>query len=84
MDHFSSHRKSLQALIWRLILFVINMSVLFQVLTLDYDYMSDRLLSVLSTPYNSPMRRLVVHVHGIDQTHRGTTEYMWYRFKQQQ
>ncbi|XP_068249543.1 F-box only protein 33 [Palaemon carinicauda] len=54
-----------------------------QVLTLDYDYMSDRLLSVLSTPYNAPLRRLVIHVHGIDQTHRGTTEYMWYRFKQQ-
>ncbi|XP_042879198.1 F-box only protein 33-like [Penaeus japonicus] len=54
-----------------------------QVLTLDYDYMSDRLLSVLSTPYNAPLRRLVLHVHGIDQTHRGTTEYMWYRFKQQ-
>lgn len=55
-----------------------------QVLTLDYDYISDRLLSVLSTPYNSPLRKLVLHVHGIDQTHCGTTEYMWYRFKQQQ
>lgn len=55
-----------------------------QVLTLDYDYINDRLLSVLSTPYNCPLRRLVLHVHGIDQSHQGTTEYMWYRFKQQQ
>ncbi|KAK8389759.1 hypothetical protein O3P69_009036 [Scylla paramamosain] len=54
-----------------------------QVLTLDYDYMSDRLLGVLATPYTCPLRRLVLHVHGIDQTHQGTSEYMWYCFKQQ-
>ncbi|CAL4099988.1 unnamed protein product, partial [Meganyctiphanes norvegica] len=54
-----------------------------QVLSLDYDYMSDRLLSILSTPYNTPLRRLILNVHGIDQTHRGTTDYCWHRLKHQ-
>ncbi|XP_076069822.1 F-box only protein 33 [Oratosquilla oratoria] len=52
-----------------------------QVLSLDYDYVNDRLLSVLT--HNHPLRKFVIHVHGIDQTHRGTTDYMWHRFKQQ-
>ncbi|RZF41356.1 hypothetical protein LSTR_LSTR000070 [Laodelphax striatellus] len=49
-----------------------------QVLSLDFDYINDDLLSVLSI--NGNLQRLVIHVHGILETHPGTSEDAWYSF----
>ncbi|XP_063221046.1 F-box only protein 33 [Bacillus rossius redtenbacheri] len=50
-----------------------------QVLSLDYDYMNDGLLAALSV---ITLCRLVVHVHGIHESHPHTSEQSWAMFTQ--
>ncbi|RXG71744.1 F-box only protein 33 [Armadillidium vulgare] len=52
-----------------------------QVLTVDYDYVNDEFLQVLTKPFKAPLRRLVLHIHGIDPSHRGTSELAWHNFR---
>ncbi|XP_022189902.2 F-box only protein 33 [Nilaparvata lugens] len=64
-------------------LFVLDHKVFYtlqnlQVLSLDFDYVNDDLLSVLSA--NGSLQRLVIHVHGILDTHPGTSEDAWDSF----
>lgn len=47
------------------------------ILTLDYDYVSDTLLKALD---NGSMERLVIHVHGLEDNHPGTTNNAWISF----
>ncbi|XP_023288899.1 F-box/LRR-repeat protein 3, partial [Orussus abietinus] len=49
------------------------------VLTIDYDYVSDTLLKALD---NGTMERLVIHVHGLEEDHPGTTNSAWLLFRQ--
>lgn len=46
-------------------------------LTLDYDYVSDALLKALDSGF---MERLVIHVHGLEDNHPGTTNNAWLSF----
>ncbi|XP_067002724.2 F-box only protein 33 [Anabrus simplex] len=50
-----------------------------QVLSLDYDYVSDSLLGVLC---NLGLKRFIIHVHGIVESHPGTTNAAWTAFSQ--
>lgn len=52
-----------------------------QVLSIDYDYMSDEILSIMGR--NGDLQRLVVHVHGILDGHPGTSEEGWTTFTRQ-
>lgn len=47
------------------------------ILTLDYDYVSDTLLKSLD---NGLMERLVIHVHGLEDNHPGTSNNAWISF----
>lgn len=49
-----------------------------QILSLDYDYVNDDLLSMLSQ--GGSLQRLIFHVHGILDGHPGTTEAAWSNF----
>ncbi|XP_030764952.1 F-box only protein 33 isoform X2 [Sitophilus oryzae] len=50
-----------------------------QILSIDYDYLSDALLSMLEGA--DKLQRLVVHLHKIRQDHEGTTNRAWINFK---
>lgn len=50
-----------------------------QVLSLDYDYVSDSLLNVLG---DIGLVSFIIHVHGIEDTHPGTTDAVWNSFAQ--
>ncbi|XP_048508438.1 F-box only protein 33 isoform X1 [Athalia rosae] len=47
------------------------------ILTIDYDYVDDNLLKALD---NGLMERLVIHVHGLEENHPGTTNDCWLSF----
>ncbi|XP_065082101.1 F-box only protein 33 [Ochlerotatus camptorhynchus] len=49
-----------------------------QYLSLDYDIMCDDFLKTLQL---LPLRRLVIHVHGLDQEHPGLSEAAWGSFR---
>uniref|UniRef100_A0A1W7RAJ0 F-box only protein 33 n=1 Tax=Hadrurus spadix TaxID=141984 RepID=A0A1W7RAJ0_9SCOR len=48
-----------------------------QVLSIDYDYISDNLLFSLSKPRKKALTKLNLHVHGIDADHPGTSDTSW-------
>ncbi|XP_055631217.1 F-box only protein 33 [Toxorhynchites rutilus septentrionalis] len=49
-----------------------------QYLSLDYDIMCDDFLQTLQL---LPLRRLVIHVHGVDEEHPGLSEAAWASFR---
>ncbi|CAH0391614.1 unnamed protein product [Bemisia tabaci] len=52
-----------------------------QVLSVDYDYMCDELLGSLNK--TTGLQRLIIHVHGIEENHPGTSNRAWETFTQQ-
>lgn len=50
-------------------------------MSIDYDIMSDEFLKKMDGLLE--LRRLIVHVHGVDDEHVGTTESAWKHFKSQ-
>ncbi|KAB0803545.1 hypothetical protein PPYR_00515 [Photinus pyralis] len=50
-----------------------------EMLSIDYDILDDDLLDNLENAVN--LQRLIVHVHGVSDDHKGTTEEAWIRFK---
>ncbi|XP_046744823.1 F-box only protein 33 [Diprion similis] len=57
--------------------FVFRSFIRLSILTIDYDNVSDMLLQALD---NGLMERLVIHVHGLDDDHPGTTNNAWMLF----
>lgn len=53
---------------------------LLQVLSVDYDYVSDNMLAALC---DVGLIRFIIHVHGIEENHPGTTNSAWANFTQQ-
>ncbi|KAJ9575885.1 hypothetical protein L9F63_007251, partial [Diploptera punctata] len=49
------------------------------VLSVDYDYVSDNMLAALC---NVGLIRFIIHVHGIEENHPGTTNSAWANFTQ--
>ncbi|XP_076649282.1 F-box only protein 33 [Halictus rubicundus] len=56
-----------------------NSFVRLSILTLDYEFVSDQLLKALD---NGVMERLVIHVHGWNDSYAGTSEVAWQTFVQ--
>lgn len=52
----------------------------FQVLSIDYDQLSDEFLYKLEAA--KQLERLVVHLHGVRKNHPGTTNKAWDDFRQ--
>lgn len=46
---------------------------------MDYDVISDSFLQSLETAME--LKRLVVHINGVDDNHPGTTNSAWQKFK---
>jgi hypothetical protein len=46
----------------------------------DYDYVSDSMLAALS---EVRLVRFIIHVHGIEETHPGTSNGAWTNFVHQ-
>lgn len=46
---------------------------------MDYDIVSDNFLNTLETAVE--LKRLVVHINGVDDNHPGTTNAAWQKFK---
>lgn len=53
---------------------------LLQILSVDYDYVSDSMLAALS---EVGLLRFVIHVHGIEEAHPGTSNAAWTNFVHQ-
>ncbi|XP_071448888.1 F-box only protein 33-like [Hetaerina americana] len=53
-----------------------------QVLSLDYDYVSDSLLEIFTKPSNGGLKCLIIHVHGITKHHPNTSNQAWSLFCQ--
>jgi hypothetical protein len=56
------------------------LTFLSQVLSVDYDYVSDSMLAALS---EVRLIRFIIHVHGIEETHPGTSNAAWTNFVRQ-
>ncbi|XP_049816673.1 F-box only protein 33 isoform X2 [Schistocerca nitens] len=48
-----------------------------QVLSVDYDYLSDEMLPVIS---NLGLRQFIIHVHGVEEDHPGIPDSAWAEF----
>lgn len=53
---------------------------LLQILSVDYDYVSDSMLAALS---EVGLLRFIIHVHGIEEAHPGTSNAAWANFVHQ-
>jgi len=53
---------------------------LLQILSVDYDYVSDSMLAALS---EVGLLRFIIHVHGIEEAHPGTSNAAWTNFVHQ-
>lgn len=49
-----------------------------QILSLDYDIMSDEFLKTFEL---LPLKKLIIHIHGISSDHPGISESAWNSFK---
>ncbi|RWS25202.1 F-box only protein 33-like protein [Leptotrombidium deliense] len=52
-----------------------------KVLSIDYDFMSDDLLSILAV---KPLEKLIINVHGLDDEHPGVSKSAWSKLKWKQ
>nr|XP_023024571.1 uncharacterized protein LOC111512658 [Leptinotarsa decemlineata] len=50
-----------------------------EVLSIDYDQLSDELLAILDSA--TELRKLIVHLHAISEEHPGTTDEAWIKFR---
>jgi F-box protein 33 len=57
-----------------------QISIDFQILSLDYDVMCDDFIESLSMI--SSLRKLILHVHGLDENHPGISEQAWTKFRE--
>lgn len=57
---------------------MILVCLLLQVLSVDYDYVSDKFLESLNGA--SQLTRLIIHLHGFWEEHPGTTNEAWEQF----
>jgi hypothetical protein len=53
---------------------------LLQILSVDYDYVNDSMLAALG---EVGLVRFIIHVHGIEETHPGTSNAAWTNFVHQ-
>lgn len=54
-------------------------NIIWQILSVDYDVVSDTFLHNLEMAMD--LKRLVVHINGVDENHPGTTNTGWQKFK---